>query len=128
MKSAISAALAGMLFGSGLVLAQMTQPAKIHGFLDFFGAWDPSLAFVMLGAIAVHLPGYQWLNRRRRLRIASAIPRPPKKPIDAQLLFGATLFGVGWGITGYCPGPAIAACATSMSALVVLASMLAGST
>jgi len=93
--------LSGLLFGLGLMLSGMTQPAKVQGFLDVGGLWDPSLALVMAGAIAVALPFFQWSMRRD-----AADPRV-SRPIDRQLVIGSLLFGVGWGLSGYCPGPAL---------------------
>ncbi len=90
MKVKIGAFLGGVLFGVGLAIAGMTQPAKIVGFFDFFGSWDPSLAFVMVGAIVVY----------------TAFSLPTRKDIDGRLILGSAIFGVGWGLGGYCPGPA----------------------
>lgn len=94
--------LAGLLFAAGLGISGMTVPAKIITFLDVRGAWDPSLAFVMAGALLVHLPFVHWLRRRR----PDLEPVPARRPVDAPLLVGAAIFGVGWGLSGLCPGPA----------------------
>jgi len=94
------AALAGLVFGLGLMLSGMASPAKVLGFLDVLGAWDPSLALVMAGAIAVGLPAFALAKRRR-------IPLPESTRVDRRLVFGSLLFGVGWGLVGLCPGPAL---------------------
>lgn len=97
----------GLLFGAGLVLSGMTRPEKVVGFLDLGGAWDPSLAFVMAGAIAVHALAYRWVRGRRAPLFGARFGVPTRRDIDFKLLLGAGLFGAGWGIGGYCPGPGI---------------------
>jgi uncharacterized protein len=127
MNTLITAGAAGLLFALGLGLGGMTDPAKVQGFLDFTGAWDPSLAFVMGGALAIHAP-LAWLIRRRQKPVlAPAFPSPPTTQVDKRLVTGSALFGVGWGLAGYCPGPALASIASGggMVALFVL-SMFAG--
>jgi uncharacterized protein len=122
------AALCGLLFAVGLGLGGLTDPANVQGFLDVAGDWRPSLAFVMGGALAVHAP-LQWLIRRRRERpvLAPAFPNVSRRDIDAPLVVGAALFGMGWGLSGYCPGPALTALGTgSASALVFGAGLLGG--
>ena len=94
---------AGLLFAVGLGIAGMTVPAKVIAFLDVFGPWDPSLAFVMAGALLVHLPFVQWLRRRR----PSANLGPPPARVDLALIAGAATFGIGWGLSGLCPGPGL---------------------
>lgn len=101
------AAVAGLLFGAGLVLGGMTQPAKVIGFLDPGGQWDPSLALVMVGAIAVHALAYRIVRGRAAPLFANAFSVPTRRDLDAPLLLGAALFGVGWGLGGYCPGPGL---------------------
>lgn len=101
MKAALSAFGAGLVFGAGLLISGMTDPHRVRAFLDFAGHWNPSLAGVMAGAIGVHGTAL-WLERRKH---RSALL--PQAPIDAKLVGGAAVFGVGWGLAGYCPGPAI---------------------
>ncbi len=121
------AALAGLVFALGLGLAGMTQPSKVIGFLDVAGDWDPSLAFVMGGAIAVHLTAYRLLRGRGRPLVASRFQLPTRTDIDLSLVLGAAIFGVGWGLGGYCPGPAlVSAGALQKPALIFLAAMAAG--
>ena len=124
MGARIGAWLSGLLFGVGLVLSGMTQPAKVLGFLDVAGQWDASLAFVMCGAIAVYSPLYHLLLARSAA--SSAVATLPER-IDGRLLVGAGVFGIGWGMGGFCPGPAITVLASGATpALVFGASMLAG--
>jgi uncharacterized protein len=104
----IGALAAGLIFGIGLILSGMIDPAKVQNFLDIAGAWDPSLAFVMAGAIGVAAPGF-WLVRKRAAPLADTqfhVP-PTTAPIDRRLLAGAAVFGIGWGLAGFCPGPAL---------------------
>jgi uncharacterized protein len=114
MKMLLGALLSGLVFGLGLVISGMTQPAKILGFLDVFGVWDPTLAFVMGGALAIALPGFYLARGRERPLLAKQFRWPTRKDIDAPLVVGAVLFGVGWGLVGLCPGPAIVNLATFM--------------
>jgi uncharacterized membrane protein YedE/YeeE len=127
VKTFMLAAVAGALFALGLVVGGMTIPAKVTGFLDVGGAWDPSLAFVMAAAIAVYAP---LLRRARRLEAPLAADRfhwPSARGIDAWLVGGAALFGIGWGLSGYCPGPALTSLAGGgASALVFVVAMIAG--
>lgn len=102
------ALLAGALFGLGLAVSGMTDPDKVLNFLDIAGRWDPSLALVMGGALAVAVPGFAWVRRRGVAFTGGAIPPAPAPRFDRRLLVGSVLFGVGWGIAGYCPGPALA--------------------
>ncbi|MDE8346811.1 MAG: YeeE/YedE family protein [Acidocella sp.] len=127
MKQVLLALAAGVLFGAGLALSGMADPAKVRGFLDIFGAWNPTLAFVMAGAM---LPmGIAWrIQARLRAPLAAAgFNLPDTSRLDARLIGGAVLFGIGWGVAGLCPGPAIAdlALAPRGAAIFVLA-MLAG--
>jgi uncharacterized membrane protein YedE/YeeE len=123
----IVSAIAGLLFGLGLIVSGMADPAKVQNFLDPFGAWDPSLAFVMLGAIAVTFAGYRLAFRRGRPLLADTLSLPSKTDIDARLLVGAGLFGIGWGLSGFCPGPAIVSLPLlATGTLVFVPAMLAG--
>lgn len=99
----------GALFAIGLATAGMTQPEKVIAFLDVFGAWDPSLAFVMVGAIAVYSLGFRVIAKRSRPLFEKKFVLPKKKAVDKDLVTGAILFGIGWGLAGFCPGPALTA-------------------
>ena len=117
----------GLIFALGLGFAGMTQPAKIIGFLDVAGHWDPTLAFVMGGAVAVSLFLFPMILRRRGPLLEERFVLPEKKRIDAPLLVGAALFGVGWGLSGYCSGPALVSLVTAAPpVLVLVAAMAAG--
>ena len=127
--SLLIAILSGLLFGIGLIASGMTDPAKVKGFLDLFGAWDPSLALVMGGAIAVGLIGFTLAGRRTTSWSGERIDLPKSSVVDLRLVLGRVLFGVGWGIAGYCPGPGIvAASAGSLAAGVFVVATLAGMT
>lgn len=126
MRTWIAAFACGLLFGFGLMISGMTQPAKVLGFLDLFGSWDPSLALVMAGALIVSGLGYAFAKKRTPL-LASQCQWPTKTAIDPPLLIGAALFGAGWGLVGLCPGPALADLATLSPALIVfVVAMVAG--
>ena len=112
----IFATLSGLVFGLGLIASGMTNPAKVKGFLDLFGAWDPSLALVMGGAIAVGALAFAAARRRPRSWSGDAISIPANSAIDARLVGGGVLFGIGWGIAGFCPGPALVALAAGAPA------------
>lgn len=121
------AALAGGMFGAGLVISGMTQPARIVGFLDPLDGWDPSLAFVMAGAVAVYAVAHAVIRRRARPWFDARFDAPARAGIDARLVVGAAVFGIGWGLGGFCPGPSIVAAAGgSASAIVFVLAMLAG--
>jgi uncharacterized membrane protein YedE/YeeE len=113
MRNSLIAALAGLLFGVGLVVSGMANPAKVLGFLDIgaipTGGWDPSLAFVMLGALLVATPAFAWAKRRQTPFCAEIFHWPQKTALDRRLLAGSAIFGIGWGLVGFCPGPAFAA-------------------
>ena len=127
--SSLIAVLSGLLFGIGLLASGMTDPSKVKGFLDVFGLWDPSLALVMGGAIAVGLIGFTLAGRRSTSWSGEPIELPTSRLVDSRLIFGGILFGVGWGIAGYCPGPGIvAASAGSLAGGVFVVAMLAGMT
>ncbi|MEJ5030193.1 DUF6691 family protein [Comamonas sp. MYb69] len=121
------AALAGLVFGLGLLVSGMADPQKVLAFLDLAGAWDPSLALVMGGAIALGLPGFALARRRSRSLLGEPMQLPARQAVDAPLLIGSALFGIGWGLAGYCPGPALVGTATGLgSAAIFSAAMLAG--
>jgi uncharacterized membrane protein YedE/YeeE len=125
----LAAALAsGILFGAGLALSHMTDPAVVLAFLDVAGDWDPRLAFVMAGALAATAPGYRLLFARGRPWLAPRFELPARRDIDARLVLGAALFGVGWGLAGFCPGPALAAFAAPSAGVAVFAAGLLGGT
>ena len=131
MARVLAALLAGLLFGAGLTVSQMINPAKVLGFLDVGGiptnAWDPSLALVMVGALAVTGAGFAWILRRPKPLLDKQFARPGKSQVDTRLIVGAVLFGLGWGLAGYFPGPAIAALSLGAAKTVVfVAAMLAG--
>lgn len=123
MPARLAALACGLIFGIGLTVSQMINPAKVLGFLDILGDWDPTLAFVMLGALAVAAPGFALVRRRARPLLGEAFAMPATAGIDPALLGGAALFGLGWGLAGFCPGPALAALASGQA--TVLAFVLA---
>jgi uncharacterized membrane protein YedE/YeeE len=110
--NALTSLLAGLLFGLGLVVSGMTNPAKIIGFLDLFGKWDPSLAFVMAGALLVGTIAFRFASKRQRAVLSNPMIIPTRRDIDRRLVLGSLAFGIGWGLAGYCPGPAIASLAS----------------
>jgi uncharacterized protein len=115
---------AGSLFAVGLAISGMTKPSKVTGFLDVAGAWDPSLAFVMVGAIAVHFIGYRIIRRRASPIFDATFHLPTRTDIDRRLVLGATLFGIGWGLGGFCPGPALVMAGSgAVGSVVFLAAM-----
>ncbi len=127
MERNLAALAAGLVFGLGLTISQMVNPAKVLSFLDLFGGWDPSLAFVMGAALAVTAIGYRLVWRRKAPLYADEFQTPGDMPIDKRLAAGALLFGVGWGLVGLCPGPAIAAATIGgAEAAVFLIAMSAG--
>lgn len=126
MKHLIAFAI-GLVFGIGLLISGMTQPEKIFGFLDLFGRWDPSLAFVMGGALAVAAIGFHLAARRGRSLLGDPLSLPSKDEIDPRLLAGAAIFGIGWGLAGVCPAPAIVNLGfASAPAFIFAAAMIAG--
>jgi uncharacterized membrane protein YedE/YeeE len=127
MKVALTSFISGIVFALGLGISGMTQPIKVIGFLDFFGNWDASLAFVMLGAIGVYFVAYRLSRTMRSPILAASFSIPTKRDLDTRLLTGAALFGAGWGLSGFCPGPATTALASGAAPVVVfVASMAAG--
>ena len=127
MNSALAAFVAGLIFAIGLAISGMTQPGKVTAFLDIFGNWDPSLAVVMMGAIAVHAVLYRVIRQRSTPFFAPTFAIPTRSDLDLRLLGGAALFGVGWGVGGFCPGPAVTSLASGQSSvLVFVVAMLIG--
>jgi uncharacterized membrane protein YedE/YeeE len=119
--------LSGALFGAGLTISQMVNPRKVTDFLDFFGHWDPSLAFVMGGALTVAALGFRVILRQPHPLLANEFHLPSQKRIDARLLGGSALFGIGWGLAGFCPGPAVASLAYGLwQSVVFVAAMVIG--
>lgn len=127
MKPRLFALSAGLLFGVGLTIAGMTRPSKVIGFLDIGGTWDPTLALVMVGAIGVHLVGYRWIRRRAAPVFDDRFHLPTRRDADPRLVAGALLFGAGWGLGGFCPGPALtSAAAGAFPAILFVGAMIAG--
>lgn len=127
MKAAVVSFVSGIVFAIGLGISGMTRPSKVIGFLDFAGAWDLSLAFVMLGAISVFFVAYRLSRRMHTPLLAPQFSIPKRTDLDAQLIVGAAIFGAGWGLGGFCPGPAITSLASgAMPVVVFVASMAAG--
>lgn len=126
-KALAASFASGGLFAVGLGLSGMTKPSKVVGFLDPLGAWDASLAFVMVGAIAVYASLARWITRRRAPLYEPRFHLPTRRELDARLLLGAAIFGVGWGLAGYCPGPSLVATgAGSLVGLAFVVSMAVG--
>jgi uncharacterized membrane protein YedE/YeeE len=127
MTSKLTALLAGLIFGLGLIVSGMANPAKVLGFLDLAGNWDPSLALVMAGAIGVGLPAFAIARRRRQSLLGAPMQLPDNQRLDRRLMIGSLLFGAGWGIAGICPGPALVLLgAAQVKGAVFVAAMLAG--
>ena len=123
----IASLLSGLVFGLGLIISGMANPAKVLGFLDLAGAWDPSLALVMAGAIAVGLLSFGLAKGRTRSLLGAEMKLPTARHIDPRLVGGSLLFGIGWGVAGFCPGPALVALGMGqVKAVVFVAAMLAG--
>lgn len=123
----LAALLSGLVFGLGLIVSGMANPSKVLGFLDLAGPWDPSLAFVMAGAIAVGLAAFAVARRRTTSWLGLAMKLPTAQHIDRRLVGGSMLFGIGWGIAGFCPGPGLVALgAGEAKAAVFVAAMLVG--
>lgn len=124
---ALTSLLAGLVFGLGLIVSGMANPAKVLGFLDVTGRWDPSLAFVMAGAIAVGVVAFTLARRRTSSLLGAPMRLPATRAIDRRLVIGSALFGMGWGIAGFCPGPALVSLGMGeVKGLVFVAAMLAG--
>jgi uncharacterized membrane protein YedE/YeeE len=127
MRRILIALAAGLIFGLGLTVSQMINPAKVIGFLDLAGPWDPSLAFVMLAAIPVAAAGFALARRRTTPLCAANFAGPTKTRLEGRLIAGAVLFGIGWGLVGFCPGPALASLTVGGARpLVFIAAMLVG--
>jgi uncharacterized membrane protein YedE/YeeE len=127
MMHIVTALIVGLVFGIGLIVAGMTNPAKVQGFLDLAGPWDPSLAFVMGGAILVGLVAFRFAGKRERALLGDAMCLPTATRIDRRLVLGSLAFGAGWGLAGFCPGPALASLATGgVKALIFIGAMVAG--
>lgn len=127
MKARGASFAAGALFAIGLGVSGMTKPSKVAGFLDLLGKWDASLAFVMVGAIAVHLVAYRLITRYPAPLFDTRFYLPTRKDIDARLVLGAALFGVGWALAGFCPGPGLVAAASgALPAMAFVVGMIAG--
>jgi len=125
--NALAAFAAGLVFGIGLILSGMTDPGKVIGFLDLAGRWDPSLAFVMGGAILVGFFAFRLAGRRGRTFLGGALHLPTRRDIDARLVAGSAVFGIGWGLAGFCPGPALVAFGAGIDqAALFVGAMLAG--
>lgn len=123
----VTSLLAGLVFGAGLLVSGMANPAKVLGFLDLAGRWDPSLAFVMAGAIAVGAIAFAVARKRTASFLGQAMRMPTARHVDRRLVGGSLLFGIGWGIAGFCPGPALVATGMGeLKAAVFLVAMLAG--
>lgn len=124
---AISSFVVGLVFGLGLLVSRMVDPAKVLGFLDLAGDWDPSLALVMVGAIAIGAVGFTLARRRPQALLGGPMRLPVARQIDRRLVVGSALFGMGWGLAGFCPGPALTALGMGQSkALLFVLAMLAG--
>jgi uncharacterized membrane protein YedE/YeeE len=122
-----TALLSGLVFGLGLIVSGMANPAKVLGFLDVSGAWDPSLAFVMAGAVGVGLLAFRVARGRHTSLIGAPMALPTQQTVDRRLIVGSVLFGIGWGIAGFCPGPALVALGFGATkAVVFVVAMLAG--
>ncbi len=127
MPRILVALFAGTLFGVGLAVSGMVNPAKVIGFLDVAGEWDPTLIFVMGGALLVTIPAFRMILNRPRPILADGFALPTRSALDTRLLGGAALFGVGWGLSGFCPGPAVVAMVTGLvPVFAFVAAMVAG--
>ena len=122
----IASLLCGLIFGAGLLISGMVQPTKVLGFLDIFGAWDPSLAVVMMAALAVSVPGFMLAKGRSQPLLGARNFWPTRNDIDQPLVIGSALFGIGWGLVGLCPGPALESLATLSPGVIAFVAAMAG--
>jgi len=127
MKGLVTSFVSGVVFALGLGISGMTRPVKVIGFLDFFGAWDASLAFVIVGAIAVYFVAYRFSRTMPSPLLAPDFSLPKRSDLDSKLVLGAAIFGVGWGLSGFCPGPALTSLASGAPAVMIfVAAMVLG--
>ena len=127
MRAIIASLICGLLFGLGLLISGMSNPARVLNFLDLSANWDATLAFVMGGAILVAAPGMVWVRKRNKPMFANKFDIPSSKTIDAKLILGSAAFGIGWGISGFCPGPAVVAIASLQTdVLLFVGAMIVG--
>ena len=126
MKEAATAFAGGLVFGAGLAVSQMINPAKVLGFLDFAGRWDPTLAVVMIGALGASVPGFALARRRSRSLLGEPMRVPTRRDITARLVAGAAVFGLGWGLAGFCPGPALSALASGQPRVFLFVAAMIG--
>jgi uncharacterized membrane protein YedE/YeeE len=124
MMIVLSTFATGLIFGLGLVISGMSNPAKVLNFLDIFGTWDPSLAFVMGGAVIVTMPGFRLLGQKLKPVFANAFYWPRAVRLDSRLITGAAIFGIGWGLGGFCPGPALTAIPMLASGTLIFVPMM----
>ncbi len=125
MKAHLTSFVSGIVFALGLGISGMTRPIKVIGFLDFFGSWDPSLAFVMIGAICVYCVAYRWSRKMASPVLAAEFSVPTRSDLDRRLIMGAAIFGAGWGLGGFCPGPAITSLASGAAPVMVFVASMA---
>ncbi len=129
MRSLVFPFVSGGLFGTGLLVAGMTRPERVTGFLDVFGTWNPTLAFVMVGAIGIHALALRLVLRKESPLFGEKFHLPTRKDVDVKLVLGSAIFGLGWGLGGYCPGPGlVSAAGLSLPAVVFVLAMLVGMT
>lgn len=119
MKALLTSFVSGIVFALGLGISGMTRPVKVIAFLDFAGSWDPSLAFVMIGAICVYFVAYRWSRKMASPVLAAEFSVPTRSDLDGRLIIGAAIFGAGWGLGGFCPGPAITSLASGATPVMV---------
>jgi uncharacterized protein len=125
MKALLTSFASGMVFALGLGISGMTRPSKVIGFLDFFGSWDASLSFVMIGAICVYFVAYRWSRGMASPVLAVGFSVPSRTRLDRRLIVGAAIFGAGWGLSGFCPGPAITSLASGAPSIILFIAAMA---